>query len=260
MTYLLTTNQNTLGHGDSPLKHKPIHRSFRRGFIIYITLTPNGLMSRQFYCNFNRTGIASQYLFENILLRAGATIFDERDLRLPHHRRGQYPKVFEKNMNIVNFGWRPCKVTYILDRTPFKFIDIPNNQDENGPTQPVIFRRDKFIDGTIQQFEANHSFYNLQTETVGDISYLRFDNFMLKADGSSLPRQPSSTSDWENHRQKYCTDIYVELDQQRFGLSADPGIVIAGQSAESIIADTNPPLVTIFDPLQDNGGLGGPPN
>ncbi len=255
MTYLLTTNQNTLGHGISPMETQVSIAPFTRGFIIYITLGATGLISRQFYYNFDSV-IRNQQKFEEKVIAEGLPGFDEADLSKPAYQRGQFPKIFEINMNLINFGWVPCHVTYILDRTPFRFFDTDSTGGVNSLIQPIVFRRDKISNNTIEQYDPNHCFFNLNTETVGDISYLRFDNFMLNADGSGLPNKPANMNQWDDYKQKYCVDIYVDMQQHRLGLAVDPDI----NKLAYAIADVNPPLVVIFDPLQDNGGAGGPPN
>jgi hypothetical protein len=169
------------------------------------------------------------------------------------HRRG--------NME-GNFGWVPCKVSYILFSRGAEF----QRPDEHDPQiQPVVFRRDKMVldnagKAKVESYRANHSFFNLECARIVDCDentadVLRFDNLMLvNAEGKELGSRPTNP---EDVRFDYCMDIHIRLELARLYS------MIAGTSSLGTLRDAGfieKWTTIVFDPPQSNGGDGGPPD
>ncbi len=255
MGKFLTSNQLSDAHGDSPMVRREPASKLTRGFILYISLTREGLATRQFYYDFDDT-ISNQVSFECAVLKAAASGgFDFSDLDLPPEKRRPFPYVFSVSADVVHYGWVPCKVTYMLDTANFSFQLPDGSGNPLALRQPIVFRRDKIVTETVggkptskieAGYHANHAFYNLMGDASGQLSCLRFDNLMtIDEKGSPIPERPADPEKAAAMAWLYCMDINLELRQ-----AAPPG---GGNTMEP------GPLVIVFDPPQGNGGGSGPP-
>lgn len=255
MGKFLTSNQLSEAHGDSPMVRREPASKLTRGFILYISLTREGLATRQFYYDFDDT-ISNQVSFECAVLKAAASgSFDFSDLDLPPEKRRPFPHVFSIDVDVVHYGWVPCKVTYMLDNANFAFQLPDGSGSPDALRQPIVFRRDKIVSETkggkpVSKIEtgylANHAFYNLMGDASMQLSCLRFDNLMtIDENRTPIPQRPADPNKAAATSWLYCMDIYLELRQ------AGPPANASGAAPK--------PVVIVFDPPQGNGGHGGPP-
>lgn len=250
MTYNLTSNQLTAIHGDSPQMKKTVDDgSVERGIIIYLEMfgkgARGGIYGRIFYKNFDKE-IPDQDAFEKAVVDKAKTCgFDDAS------KGKQWPGVFSDRVNEVNFGWRRCRVSYILNSNSAKFIAGAGPKDDDAISlfQPVVFRRDKIVfpasgKPSIERYLSNHTFYNLSVGSIEgypDCSVIRFDNLMLMdADGTRM-EEPSDPAERAKKKYLYCLDIHILVDQDTENGADAGGIVV------------------VFDPPIANGGGGGPP-
>jgi hypothetical protein len=269
MAVFFTSNQLTLGNGQPPTRAKTFSENFTRGFIVYINMVNDGLMTRQFYYNFDEE-IKNQDDFEKAVLKAAIDEFKYDYVNKPAHSREQFPYVFALNADVVNYGWTPCKVSYIFDDSHFQFLMPDETGDAFSLRQSVVFRRDKIVvdrnesapTSKLQNyFRSNHSFFNLTGEQDDKVSFLRFDNFMqIDENGNGLPPRPRSIVEQEKIRWDFCMDIYVDVRQSRAGAFET---LVQDQCGTNVVEQESVTstswLTIVFDPPQGNGGSGGPP-
>lgn len=264
MGEIVTTNQLTAIHGVEPVRKKTA--DLKRGYIVYLEMFgpdgTGGIYARTFYVDYSPGGIEDQLAFEKTIIAAAK----KGDFEGKPATRGQYPEILDDQIQSVDFGWRPCRVSYILRSAFGVFVAA----DEAQPLiQPVVFRRDKVVidpagKASIQQYLANNSFFNLETDSVDGASVIRFDNLMLiSATEDALGDPPADFSERLAKRFEYCMDIHIQVDQQRLlGLLTAAAPMAGGSEHPPIIepAFLGKTTTIVFDPPQTNGGGSGPPD
>lgn len=264
MDEILTSNQLTGIYGQEPAKKQPIELT--RGYIVYLEMFgatgQGGIYTRTFYLDFpSNTEIPDQLAFEKAVIAKA----NSGGLKGMAKSGRAYPEIFDDQIQTVHFGWRPCHVSYILNSASCKFVDKDAAQ---RLIQPVVFRRDKVvIDETgkagIQRYRANHSFFNLETDSVDGASILRFDNLMLvNAAGDRLGQAPTDAAEKESKRFDYCMDIHIRVGQNKPLAHAladlEETAVASAPLIEPQFLDRT--VTIVFDPPQTNGGGSGPPD
>jgi hypothetical protein len=297
MTFF-SSNELTGGHGVSPVARPKVPiTNFTRAFLIYVRLAADpaapenyGLKIRQFYHDYDKLHLSTPEQLMNAAAKLGpksardisgdlnvdltrpfdiSTVpgFGDRDVRELPHRRAQFPYVFAKGFDEVNFGWTPCHVIFLFDNPDFQFVP-PDH--EGSYNQPVVFRKNKAIQDIKGNwvaggpYEENNSFFDLRvgtgtvpataTEPERSYSYLIMDNHM-KAGTQQVPIEKPTTGDphdWPVWR--YCMDINVRIPQNRKS-------VLLGETEESLKASPSAAtswLTVVFDPPQNNGNGNGP--
>jgi hypothetical protein len=280
MPILKTTNALTAAHGYSPLAERSFAEKgfFERGWVVYIEMRTDALLRvRQFYQNFDpeKSSLEQQKTFENdVIAMSKGEDYDSADsipakkgfdLSLvnqgdPINKKPfslETPYAFYDNLDRVDFGWRPCHVTYILSNEAYAFMEPDGQNPELGPNQPIVFRSTKVVEEKPgkyleAEFLPNYTFFNENVDNVSAeaISFLRFDNFMLDEKGKQIKRVGRE----KDRKWDYCIDIYVRVPLLRFKKYA--------KLAEGLPGNTYPErsLMIVFDPPHTGGGgQGGEP-
>jgi hypothetical protein len=257
----VTSNQLTMCYGNSPLEKRNSNDRIMRGFIIYIgglNMYPgfdkiiNPLIFYKDFVNYDEN---NQKIFEKEVvqkIRTGIGVINN----LPAvGQYPQFPNILQNNLNTINFGWKPCFVSYILDVPGMDFVKPLNNQRSNYLNQPVIFRRDKVIIdyqgvANVVKYNENQSFFDLRYRKYRNASILSMTNLMRDRQGRRIqkPTVPSNDMPYWDH----CMDIHIRMEQGRRGRAANNGLDLA-------VPGSNNWLTIVFDPPQTNGGGGGPP-
>lgn len=260
MADILTSNELTGLYGQPPSKTIKDTELFR-GFVIYLEVFSQGgqgIFARTFYKDFQTGSIDEQKYFELEVIHK-APNFDPAPK--PGDPMEVFPSTLSDDIRSIDFGWEPCRVSYILKSDYAAFVS-PNPEDEY--IQPIVFRRNKVViadDETtdIKTYRPNHSFFNLEYDSVQGCSVLRFDNLMLiNAAGDALGATPTDESEKAKKRYDYCMDIHIRVSQTKMqNLAAGKVDAVAGlidlRSIERAIT-------IVFDPPQTNGGSSGPPD
>jgi hypothetical protein len=266
----VTSNQLTLCYGHTPLEKNKDHPDIKRGFIVYIggeyrypgfnkIINP-----RMFYYDFDKN-IKNQIEFEKKLIdtiRSGKGLMNDEKINKNSSANGPFPNIFQSNLNQIDFGWKPCFVSYILDVTDMEFIAPNIDEGPNYLNQPIIFRRDKVIVSdsgiaSIENYDGNNSFFDLVHRTHEGTSILAMKNLMLDRHGKPI-KKPKGMSSNKLPYWDHCMDIQVRMEQGKKSKRkvadttavSQPFIAVPGSSKW---------LTIVFDPPQTNGGGGGPP-
>ena len=289
MHEILTSNQLTGIYGHSPLKKKkpPADIKLTRGFIVYLEIfgiaQKGGIFARTFYKDFANDDPQNQRDFETEVATAGlAGDIYKLTTTAPGAPKEPWPKVLENQISEIHFGWKPCRVSYVLNSRFAEFIvppdalHQPETEEERWAqnlVQPVIFRRDKVIiddsgKARIDRYRPNHTFYNLEVGVVDkaeSCEVIRFDNFMLlNEQGTSLGKEPSDIQQRNAKHYKYCMDAHIRVEQTKLTKVLEAADLPNGakQIDDVEIVDASSikgGIVIVFDPPQGNGGGSGPP-
>lgn len=226
------TNELSPLHGHSIKQYYEFNDEWpepRRVMFIYIRI------------NRNQTIVVDQYMYD----MAENENIDDVEIKLIYNARPgeKNPAAIAKGFDKISFGWEPCYVVYFLDEELWKFHPFP----DDPLVETIVFRKNKMTlnekTGLLvkREYTKNNSFFNFKRGEFDGRQLIRFVNFMRDENGEKIvapdPRSdPSGWNAWE-----YCMDIYICL-QYHFSEN--------GQ---------NKWLTVIVDPVQDNGGTGGPP-
>jgi hypothetical protein len=268
--FLQTTNALTAAHGHSPLRPRT-PANFERGWVIYLEITANAfLRARQFYQDFTGpvSSVEQQRQFEqNVVANSRLPENDPMsgpppakfgfDLTLVDEANGRtkqpFPYAFYATLDRVDFGWKPCHVTYILANSYYNFLEPSATTPETSLSQPVVFRSSKVVEenqrGIVEgEYSPNYTYYNLTVDNTSEqnYSFLRFDNFMLDENGSPISRGAGGEIQrvW-----KYCMDMNVRVPSRKLNSLHR---ALAAKSANNPIPRSS--LIVVFDPPNTNGG------
>jgi hypothetical protein len=256
-----TTNDLGPIHGDLPTDPPPIGNiAFNRGYIIYLQLSGDGafLNGRAFWTSYNQQEDEGyQYCPKNQdeFIAQILELADKGELlKIAQSKCEPFQNVdgkrfcFSTDVSQINFGWQPCNVTYIFNNAAIAFEE---ENPENELIHPVVFRKNKAVNGVKETYRANDSFYGVKVDnsTYKNASLLHIQNIMTikdHADGDNISIMKLDRS----NKFDYCLDIPISISQQQF--MAD-GTGSTGCNAMKAIT-------FVFDPPQGNGGGSGPPD
>lgn len=235
-------------HGDSPIERGP-KLPEKRIVLIYFAFAETGVSAKQYYYDLHDAQPGQEHLrTHEDVIRAVIAAKGGGNVSQPGKPK-PFPEAFDRGASVVNFGWQPCHVVYILDDPNYTLQQSDNDGNEKSLNQPVVFRESKIVKeggGYVKKsYKKNRTFYNLRTEDRGDASLIRFDNIIRGPDDVLLGGRPADPRDQEAKKDEYCMDMHIEIRQNRKTILGD---------------DALPDVTIIFDPPQSNGGTGGPPD
>ena len=264
MDEIVTSNQLTGIFGRTPCD-KNGGEDLKRGYIVYLEILGNagngGIYARTLYKDFPDADKKHHLQFEKDVIAKG----NAGGLKGPATLKDPFPAIFDDQIQTVNFGWTPCRVSYILNAPFGAFVA---NDPAQPLIQPVVFRRDKVVIDEfgkvgIKTYRANHSFFNLEVEPVDGASVLRFDNLMLiNANGDALGIAPADETERKSKCYDYCMDIHIMLNQKRLMALFSAPSLVEGETRPAIFEPEflQKTVTIVFDPPQSNGGGSGPPD
>jgi hypothetical protein len=246
-----------------------------RIFFIYISLDPSFQLSvKQFYRDFN-AGSDIDKLEDEIFSEAKSP----GNYKVPKGykpKKGEFPAVFRTGFESVDFGWKPCYVTMVIDIKGWKFSPWDKGKIKNEYEETIIFRYNKFVmeEETkdelqskypqLKRYMANGSFFNFERREIKGCDAVRFMNFMKKdLFGANLPTKDI------NQIWNYCMDVYIKIPYDPKSIfntiksfSSNDKIVKDWEKSyfDQNIVSIEGWLPVVFDPPQTNGGGSGPPN
>lgn len=271
MTVIKTSNELTEIHGRPPTDEMDASK-IDRGFVIYLEVVgENGLLfARTFWTRYGEyehegrthVGPADQRAFVSSILKHapnGGLRKLVPDKQNPYTENN--PVYFTKDISRIDFGWKPIYVSYVLNNEHIKFQKL---DPKNIQKQPLVFRKNKMVNGSEENYLKNYSFFNLKDYDEGNASILEFSNHMIVDDrGTYIGDRPPHVDPKDLPEYPYCLDIMMDFPQ-------DPLL----NALAAISSVYNPKLIDdserngdflnaitfVFDPPQGNGGGGGPPD
>ncbi len=268
---LQTSNELTPIYGRSP--YEKIGKSdsdFQRGFVIYIGgfnphIGNNRMINPRVvfhdYDSRGPYGIGSQDELEFEVLKLG------RSGLLRAATKKSYPDVFSQNLGKIDYGYKPCIVTYILDVHNLEFQKQDGSGRPDSFNQPVVFRRNKVVvadDGTPASFRylgnEQLTFSDLKHHQVEGASALIFYNNMLDQGGKPIEKPGGH----DLPPLEYCMDMYIRTEQgKRLYAFTDAELESLKKGEGGALANNfgdpiSQYLTMVFDPPHTNGGSDGP--
>jgi hypothetical protein len=259
VTEIYTSNQLSPIYGIPPTTKLDASK-FERGFVIYLEISgpTGGLFARTFWTKYGHEGApANQKEFVSKILELA------NDGKLENIPLSDGPltknciHAFRDDISEIKFGWKPINVSYVLNTPYVEFQPV----DKAKPLQqPLVFRRDKVVNGVRQAYLPNYSFFNLAFYREDDATILEFSNFMfVDPDRTFIGEAPTDITEMENKYFPYCLDIPMDFQQSRIFNALFPLALSereGGQTPDSGLLNT---ITFVFDPPQGNGGGGGVP-
>jgi hypothetical protein len=277
MAYAFESSQIQTSNELTPIYGKSVYEasgkedsSFKRGVVIYIGgFNPRNGNDKNFnprfvYHNYDEK-ISNQDQLEQAVVSLG------RNWKLNAATKRPFPDVFSASLGKVDYGWKPCIVTYILDVYGFEFQIQDQTKNPNSQNQPIVFRRNKIVvtdDGQpiLAKFLGNEfgTFSDLKHLTIEGASSLRFYNNMID-ENNKVPAQPADPTN--SPEREYCMDMYIRTEQGRSLFSFSDTDLESLKKGDKEFLDhvsenrqlpVSQFLAMVFDPPHTNGGGNGP--